>query len=112
MNQITWTFPKEIDFCLVPQYVKRIEREAAPQVIIFDLTGTEKIHSSFIGFLIHVKGLVDERGGTLVLKISPSLQRLFAMMKIADYFTPAFHVEKADSRTQMTVDSAPQLVFQ
>ncbi|HPJ37595.1 MAG TPA: STAS domain-containing protein [Spirochaetota bacterium] len=87
MDNSTWKFPEEIDFCSVPQYISRLEREKLISNLVFDLTNTKKVHSSFIGFLIFVKNKVEENGGNLTLKTSPSLQKTLMMMNVSEYFS-------------------------
>jgi hypothetical protein len=65
-------FPKEIPLEEVPRYSSIFEKINEPKTIQFDLTKTEWIHSSFIGFLIHAKHLTASRGGKLY--IIPSRQ--------------------------------------
>ena len=50
-----WTFPKEIPLEEVPAYSTRFEKIDKPVNLQFDLTQTEWIHSSFVGFLIYAK---------------------------------------------------------
>ena len=87
MDNSTWKFPEEIDFCSVPQYIKRLEREKQISNLIFDLTNTKKVHSSFIGFLIFVKNKVEEQGGNLTLKTSQSFRKTLMMMNVSEYFS-------------------------
>lgn len=87
MDNSTWKFPEEIDFCSVPQYLNRLERENKISNLVFDLTETKKVHSSFIGFLIFVKNEVEERGGNLLLNSSPSFQKTLMMMNVYEYFS-------------------------
>lgn len=87
-NQTIWRFPREIDFSLVSQYLKMMEKYNPDHVLVFDLNDTETIHSSFIGFLIHAKEKLEHDGVLLVLEMSPSLRKLMTRMKLSEYFTP------------------------
>ncbi len=89
MNDTKWIFPKDINLYSVPEYMKKIDKINTKHTFIFDLIETEKIHSSFIGFLIFVKEKIENGGGRLILKISPSLQKTLNMMNIKDYFSSA-----------------------
>ncbi|MDY6970669.1 MAG: STAS domain-containing protein [Spirochaetota bacterium] len=81
------TFPLNISFEMVSSYLKRFERESHNSSIIFDLSKTETIHSSFIGFLIHAKQKTEKGGGKLTIIISPSMERIFIMLNIIEYLT-------------------------
>ncbi len=87
IDEKTWIFPKNIEFHVVPQYLKTIEKSTTQDMLVFDLNNTENIHSSFIGFLIYVKKKLEIHGGQLVLKVSPSLQKTFDMLHINSYFS-------------------------
>ncbi len=76
-NKNTWSFPKNIAFEMVPIYVKNFEQAAYNKGIIFDLSRTKNIHTSFIGFLINTKQRIEKEGGNLKLNISPELEKLF-----------------------------------
>lgn len=87
MDISTWKFPEEIDFCSVSQYIIRLEKEKQVSNLVFDLTNTKKVHSSFIGFLIFVKNNLEGRGGNLTLNTSPSFQKTLMMMNVFEYFS-------------------------
>ena len=70
MNDNNWTFPLQIDFEKVTQYINRFEEQKYNNKIIFDLSKTTYIHSSFIGFLIHAKLKIEKEGGILQILIS------------------------------------------
>ena len=81
-----WTFPTTIEFDEVPNYSKKFEKIPHNNSITFDLSDTESIHSSFIGFLLNAKRELDMEQGQLNLTLSPSLEKFFLMMKLTDYF--------------------------
>ena len=81
-----WTFPEKIDFVFISEYMKRIEGVSFSEKLHFDLSETENVHSSFIGFLIFVKQMVEKNCGVLILEISSSLKKLFVMLNIYEYF--------------------------
>ena len=87
-NKITWTFPKNINFDEVSEYLNQFKHIDSSAKIIFDLRKTVNIHSSFIGFMIHTKHNVVKHGGTLTLLLSFTTQRILTMLNIIDYFTP------------------------
>jgi hypothetical protein len=76
-NNNIWSFPIDIDLEIVPFYVKNFEQAPFDQRIIFDLSRTKSIHSSFIGFLINTKLKIEKEGGNLELNISPELEKIF-----------------------------------
>jgi len=80
-----WTFPKEIPLEEVPQYSSRFEKIEKPASLQFDLSQTEWIHSSFIGFLIYAKHSISSHGGKLYIIPSPSVQRILHLMNLNDY---------------------------
>lgn len=82
----TWRFSENIEFEEVTNYLKRFDKLAHNQTITFDLSETENIHSSFIGFLIHAKRKIESGKGKLILVISPSLEKIFTMLKLNDYW--------------------------
>ncbi len=86
MERKTWEFPKNIEFSNVPDYLQQFEKENHTQEFVFNLNETESVHSSFIGFLIHTKGVVEARGGRVVVVVSPAIRRLFRIMNVLDFF--------------------------
>ncbi len=84
----TWTFPEDIKFEDVSSFSDRLEREMGEKNIIFDLTSTLNMHSSFIGFLIHAKHLLAMNGNNLLLRISFTVEKILIMLNIMEYFTP------------------------
>ncbi len=75
-NQTVWRFPREIDFSLVSQYLKMMEKYNPDHILVFDLNDTEVVHSSFIGFLIHVKEKLEQDGVRLILETSPNIRKI------------------------------------
>jgi hypothetical protein len=90
MEEVTrWKFPENIKFEEVSEYLGKFKHVDASGKIIFDLTGTLNIHSSFIGFMIHAKHMSIQNGGTLSLMLSYTAERILTMLNIIDYFIPA-----------------------
>ncbi len=67
--------------------------------IIFDLTQTINMHSSFVGFLIHAKHHLILRGNILLLRISLTVEKILILLNIMEYFTP-------DTKTEFKRKSA------
>ena len=74
-----------IAFEMVPIYVKNFEEASCNRSIIFDLSRTKNLHSSFIGFLINAKQRTEKEGGRLQLYISPELEKIFAKKDLINY---------------------------
>ncbi len=89
-----WKFPLNVEFEMVHQCSTKFEGIPHNRTITFDLSKTEKIHSSFIGFLIHARQVTKKQGGKLILSISPSLERIFIMQNIIE-FLPCVCVRKS-----------------
>ncbi len=83
-----WVFPEQIKFEEVSLYLQKFEKRDHNSKIIFDLTKTKDIHSSFIGFLIHAKHNISQECGSLVLLLSFTAEKIFTMLNILDYFLP------------------------
>ncbi len=88
-----FTFPRDISFEEVPEYMERFDKTAQSHVI-FDLTMTESLHSSFLGFMIHAHQSTQKRGGNLVLLLSDTAEKLLLMMNLLDYFCTAHEGQK------------------
>jgi len=82
-----WVFPGEIDFKSTSHYIDIFSGIDYGHEIIFDLRNTDHIHSSFIGFLIDLKEKTDRAEGMLVLRLSPSIQKLMSRINLAGHFT-------------------------
>lgn len=80
-----WTFPKEIPLEEVPAYSTKFDKSDKPLNLRFDLTQTEWIHSSFIGFLIYAKHSISAQGGKLYIVPSPSVRRILHLMNLNEY---------------------------
>jgi anti-anti-sigma regulatory factor len=91
-NNNIWSFPLQIAFEMVPLYSKKFEEMSCNQQILFDLSRTDYIHSSFIGFLINAKQKTDAEGGSLKIHISPELEKLFVKQELKNFFQ--FHCIK------------------
>ncbi|TAL30158.1 MAG: anti-sigma factor antagonist [Spirochaetes bacterium] len=83
----TWSFPREIEFEDATQLSRRIrELSVIENTVVFDLSATKHIHSSFVGFLIHTKQYLEAQGMHLILKTSPQIDKILAMLDLASYF--------------------------
>jgi hypothetical protein len=93
---IRWSFPENIKFEEVADYLDRFKHVDHRAKIVFDLQKTVNIHSSFIGFMINAKQLTVRNGGTLTLVLSYTTERILTMLNIIEYFTPGIvvHMDK------------------
>ncbi len=83
----SWVFPKCIHMEDVPLYIEKLNAIPGDEVITFDLQNTTRMHSSFIGFLIHSKNHMAKNGGRLVLVLSLTIEKILVMLNLNDYFT-------------------------
>lgn len=90
-----WIFPENISFEAVANYSQLFEGISSEKIITFDLSETENIHSSFIGFLIHTKHVLTRQGGSLKLIVSFTAERILVMLNILDYFAPEITITPA-----------------
>ena len=93
-NNHTWSFPNYITFEMVSSYSKNLEEASSNRNIVFDLSKTKNIHSSFIGFLINTKQMTEKKGGNLKIYLSPELEQLFIVRNLVKIL-PYFHVKKS-----------------
>jgi anti-anti-sigma regulatory factor len=83
---ITWSFPANITFDLVSEYSLAFSDISMNKKIVFDMSRTTSIHSSFIGFLIHTEHTMRSRKGTLYIELSYTAERLLTLLNIINYF--------------------------
>lgn len=57
-----FTFPGEITFESASGYFNRLNDVDLGGDLFFDLSNTEEVHSSFIGFLINLKNNIENEG--------------------------------------------------
>ena len=82
----TWKFPRFINFESASSYTQKFSTLMYNENVIFDLSETENVHSSFIGFLIDLKQRIDKSGGVLIIHPSQSLERILNIINLHDYF--------------------------
>ena len=83
----TISFPDVIEFESATNFSKELQNMDLEDEVVFDLTETTRIHSSFIGFLMHTKYMLEGSGKKLVLRTSPQIDRLFSMLNLTDFFS-------------------------
>jgi len=82
-----WVFPKNISLESVADYSQLFEGLINPGDLIFDLSQTENMHSSYIGFLIHAKHILNKKGAALKLILSFTSEKILTMLNILDHFS-------------------------
>ncbi len=99
--QTTWSFPYEIEFETATELARRLcDLSGAENTVIFDLSKTKSVHSSFVGFLIHTKHYLESNGMRLVLKTSPQIDKVLALLNLGTYFLTESGRGKAQSTLQ------------
>ena len=83
-----WSFPRSIEFWMVPQYLQQSESLGNYDIILFDLSQTETAHSAFIGFLLFMKQRLERNGLSIIVKLSDDMNKIFNMLKIKEHFPP------------------------
>ena len=86
-EQGIWKFPETISYESVPGYITILNDKHLRQELIIDLTNTETLHTSFIGFLLHAKQVIEKNSGTLEIKLSKRSEKIFHMLNIHEYFS-------------------------
>lgn len=90
-----WIFPKHIAFEHVADYMKKFYSSKNDKQIVFDLSNSTRVHSSFIGFLIYAKSVIEENGGSLQIILSTPVKKLFLMLQVFNHFAPIIFTEPA-----------------
>jgi len=81
-----WKLPKSIGYDCVPNYLSLLNSHYMPEELILDLTETEVLHSSFIGFLIYAKNFTEKNNSSIKIILSPKSEKIFKMLHIYDFF--------------------------
>jgi hypothetical protein len=79
-------FPRHISFELVPRYIEMLKTENIPHDVHFDLSMTELIHSSFIGFMLDAKNVAEKNDKRLTLRVSETVEKTLKMLGIYNHF--------------------------
>ncbi len=86
LQTITWKFPSIITLEEVADYAKKFDRMPHFRFYTFDLSHTNQVHSSYIGFLIDVKQKLDRVNGRLSIETSSSLEKIFEVLEVGKFF--------------------------
>ncbi len=82
-----WRFPEIIKIFDVPEYLQLFIKIKKHKEIVFDMTDTVDINSSFIGFLIYTKEQLKKHGIAYAFLVSPHVEKTFTMLGMEDYFS-------------------------
>jgi len=82
-----WTFPENIRYENVPGYLEILKNSSFYKELVLDLSETDILHSSFIGFLIHAKQIIEKNNGKLRIILSKRSERIFHMLNIYNFFS-------------------------
>lgn len=82
----TMKFPRHISFELVPRYLEILKQESMPRDMHMDLSMTELVHSSFIGFLLDAKNIAEKNDRRLTLSVSGTVTKTLKMLGIYNHF--------------------------
>lgn len=91
MRRINWIFNKRIEFGGASDLYPKLKRMKGCKIII-DLTETQYIHSSFIGFLIYLKTQLDNLRIILNLQISEKTKKILKNKNLLEYFREELNV--------------------
>jgi anti-anti-sigma regulatory factor len=83
-----WKLPKTIGYDCVPNYLSLLNNHYMPEELIVDLTETEVLHSSFVGFLIYAKNMIEKNNGSIKIILSDTSKKIFKMLNIYIFFEP------------------------
>jgi hypothetical protein len=83
-----WKFPEQVGFEATTSYLYQLRSIDLSRVITFDLSDTDMVHSSFIGFMIDLKEKVLRNGGVLEVIFSQELRKQFSRMNLYSHFIP------------------------
>ncbi len=82
-----WSFPVVVRYDEISEYSLMLKKVEERENVLFDLSETKRINSSFIGFLIHAKEYIENRNnGQLHLKFSDSIERIVALLGLTAHF--------------------------
>ncbi len=94
-----WTLPREITLEEIPSLAEKFNSILPGSTVTLDLTKTEDIHSSFIGFILNARNTIFRENGELNLQLSGSAEKIISMLNISDYI-------KTGSKTGFTRKTA------
>jgi anti-anti-sigma regulatory factor len=86
-NEKIWHFPDNIELEFATALSQKVkDMKFNRNEIIFDLSNITRAHSSFIGFLIHMKFSLENSGKKFILLTSPYLDTILEMLCLNEVF--------------------------
>lgn len=82
-----WVFPETISYENVPGYLSSFMLQKGYSEMVLDLSKTLTFHTSFIGFLLHIKQLGHKKNISIKLILSPSAVSTLKMLNLYDFLT-------------------------
>ena len=82
-----WAFPETIGYETVPGYLSYLMELAHYNELIFDLSRTRTLHTSFIGFLLHSRQMASRNNMDIKLILSPTAANILKMLELYDFLT-------------------------
>lgn len=79
-------FPRHVSFELVPRYIEMLKSENMPHDVHIDLSMTELMHSSFIGFLLDAKNVAEKNDKKLTIRVSGTVEKTLKMLGVYNHF--------------------------
>jgi hypothetical protein len=94
-NKSTWIFPETINFEQASGHITYFYRKLPLKYAFFDLSATKNIHTSFIGFLINIKHVLEKNGGIFTIHPSPEVKKILTHLNLMSYFSSSMLTSKA-----------------
>ena len=85
MKKVVWQFPEIIEIHEVSYYADKYYTMKSKK-IIFDLSKTKYVHSSFIGFLLDIKRNYDNEKKNIQVNFSENVRNIINMLELNEYF--------------------------
>jgi hypothetical protein len=82
-----WAFPETIGYETVPGYLSCFMELTNYKKLIFDLSRTKNLHTSFIGFLLHSRQIAYKNNMDIKLILSPTAANILKMLELHDFLT-------------------------
>jgi hypothetical protein len=94
-----WAFPETIGYESVPGYLSCFMELTNYRELIFDLSRTKTLHTSFIGFLLHTRQLAYKNNMDIKLILSPTASNILKMLELYDFLTSPLEYEEAGKKS-------------
>jgi anti-anti-sigma regulatory factor len=81
-----WIFPEKMKLEKTMEYKDIFKNHEKNKNVVFDLRKTLDVHSSFIGFLINAKNIIEKNGGEFKLLASENVIKILGMLNLLNHF--------------------------